>query len=436
MAARVQFDQTPAVDAVKAALAVVGVPVPVKACSPGGVVTGPLAFQGPVDLAQGLRRLGGDVVFTGAGFEVGCAMQHPPQVANVPSGNPLDPLLGSRSGVPQYSERSDPNAPLGAPFGNGSGGMAAQTMEVPQPIAEPPEVKMVQTHYVRGGRLIEMLKGLPGFQVLGDVDRVGPLLLIGPKGMMGEAVGIVQAVDQCPAKVEVQAAVLAKDAKDGSNRGLGLKLSTGNGNSFVGTDQTGVSAGFRINIPQLQAFITAERQRSGLIQLATLGGEVVQGEALTLNDGGEVPIRQQSVSSNGETRTGVTYKKTGHLLTIKVLAVGEFIVGEIEHEISTVGPATDLGPTFATRATKTTFRLRPYEPLALSLSGLQSASEGKTSGILFGRSNKDRSQSSGVLVLSLKPLSCALERDGVEPSSAPESPQGAREGATPPNVQG
>ena len=42
---------------------------------------------------------------------------------------------------------------------------------------------------------------------------------------MGEAVGIVQAVDQCPAKVEVQAAVLAKDAKDGANRGLGLALS-------------------------------------------------------------------------------------------------------------------------------------------------------------------------------------------------------------------
>jgi type II secretory pathway component GspD/PulD (secretin) len=401
-----QFDKTPALDALKASLALVGVPAPIKVCGPAGNITGTLTFVGPVDLAQGLRQLGGDVVFAPGQFLVGCTpkqvkpdarppITEPSQLvgimpgSNIPTGNPLEPSQGGSGYV-------------------GGGEPAVEPVAPP----EPPKTEIVRSRYTVGKRLTDMLAKVPGLAVVAEADRVGPVAFTGPEESVAEALKLFKAIDQCPTKIEVQASILVKQSSLSASRGFGVQLRLG-GNDFVlGGQATG--SGVSIDIPALSAFIAAAKDRSGLVQLSSLGGEVNEGDELELNDGGEVPIRGETIITDRDTRPSVSYRKTGHTLKVRVLSAGEFIVGELTHELSTVGTQTELGPTFGSRSTKTTFRLRPFEPLALSLSGLDGGREEKRRGILSSSKSSSRQTDSAVLVLAMRPLTCDLEADGVE----------------------
>ena len=398
-------------DALKASLAIVGVPAPVKVCGPGGNVTGTLTFTGPTDLAQGLRQLGGDVVFAPGQFLVGCTPKAKPVPITTPA--QLANLGVPASAIPYGSPVGAPGAvPVVGPAGGPAYAPGSQATAEPLPPPEPPTTEIVRSRYTLGKRLTEMLAKVPGLAVVAEADRVGPVAFTGPKESVSEALKLFRAIDTCPTKVEVQASILVKQTSLSASRGFGVQLRLG-GNDFVlGGQATG--SGVSIDIPQLSAFISAAKDRAGLVQLSSLGGEVNEGEELQLNDGGEVPIQGETIITDRDTRPSVTYRKTGHTLTIRILSVGDFIVGQLEHELSTVGNQTALGPTFGTRSTRTTFRLRPFEPLALSLSGLDGGRDEKHSGILSSSKSKSRETDSAVLVLALRPLSCELEATGVE----------------------
>jgi IMP dehydrogenase/GMP reductase len=253
----------------------------------------------------------------------------------------------------------------------------------------------------------------PGLSVLAEPDRVGPVAFSGSRTIVADALKLMAELDRCPTRVEVQASILVKGRTESASRGAGLQLRIG-GNDFVLGYANPSGAGISIDIPQLSAFIAAAKANAGFVQLSTIGGQLLEGSEIVLKDGSEVPIRGEAIVTDRETRQSVTYRSVGHNLTLRLQSVGDYLVGEVEHELSTLGATTDLGPTFGTRSTTTAFRVKPFEPLAISLSGLDGGHEERRKGILSAFTAKSRENASAVLILALKPLSCELELAGTE----------------------
>lgn len=368
-------------------------------------ITGKFSIDKASDLAQALAEAGRRVVIDGNGVLVvdcsaadqsaldpmGQYVSGPMSQAalgggNMPSGNPLDPRMGAAP-APGYG---------------------------PAVMRAPDEVfKALDTHYVTKKRL-GILEGL-GLKVLGDPDVPGPLLLVGPAKIIDEAEAYVRSVDVCPRQLRLEATVVTRANTRNRSRGFGLRI--GNDKAAIGTAGTADSL---IDLPLLQAFLSAKRETFELGTNASFKGYVLQGEEMKLTDGRDIPVRSATSVTDRETRQDIIYRTAGHQLSVKPLSLNDVdAVLLVGHSISAQGAVSDLGPSFNERATSSTFRLRYGEPIILSLSGQDTARRVHSRGILSRNDEFEAADGGSFLVLAVELDRCrAAEGESAQPKAA------------------
>lgn len=376
-------------------------------------ITGRFFIEVAADLEQALRQAGRALTFAPDGtwiVDCGAAAQigNDPlgnyvsgpiadaalNANSIPRGNPLDPNLGAQ----RYPDYSGPVAP---------------------PV-EPPAYRRVETHYVAKGKL-DFLEAL-GLKVLGNPDVPGPLLLVGPARIVDEAEDYIRAADICPRQLRVEATVITRANTRTRARKFGLRI--GNDRAAIGTAGEADSG---LNLPLLSAFLAANRGVFEAGTNATFRGRVLEGGELKLSDGQDVPVRAATSVTDRETRQDVIYRTAGHLLNIRAVALndGEAVL-IVEHSISALASASDLGPTFSTRSTSSSFRIEYGSPVILSLSGADSATRQRSRGILSRNDALEASDVGAFLLLAVQREGCGVAvGEDVQPKAAPHpSPVG------------
>lgn len=349
-----------------------------------GDVSGLLLEKGfPVEFVNGRYRVGcdqaSDELAGGAASSAGMAATAPFSAAilggdrSVPSGSPLDP---------------------------------GQAAYAPPPPPPPPTYHADRVRYRDPSRVIEVLSKIPGLSVIADPKVPGPLLMVGPASVVGEASKFLAAFDQCPAMAQVEATIVTSSNTLDRSRGFGLQLREP-GTSLIGTFDP--LAGATIAIPGLRLYLDGLRDTGEFRANGTLRARVLIGETVKVQDGSDVPVRSATSVTDRETRTDVVYRSTGNRMTVKLHAIEEgSAVLEIEHELSSQSGEGPLGPTFSTRSVSSLLRVQLGEPNLISLSGLDSASKVRSRGI-FSRSDATKAGKAGAfLVFAVERVPCAI----------------------------
>lgn len=268
------------------------------------------------------------------------------------------------------------------------------------------------TEWLDGSRIVAALGKLPGLSVLAQDGEPGPVLLSGPPAIVAIAADYIRAIDVCPLQLAFEASILTRNRSSGRTIAGGIQVHGGglSGSSFsIGSAPPSIS-GFAASIPGLRAFLDATAAEGRLDQSAVLRGRVVQGGELVLNDGREVAIRAGTQTTAVATTANVEYRAVGHNITLKPRVVGrDYVVVELQHQLSGVDSQTDLGPSFAARTTKTVMRVQPGRPEIVSLSGLDSDVHSRARGILSVDKVHSTTQVGAFLVFAVAVEPCSGE---------------------------
>ncbi|MGH6616184.1 hypothetical protein [Sphingomonas sp.] len=370
-------------------------------------ITGRFFVEVAADLEHAIREAGRQLTFALDGtWLVDCSAAN--QIANdpassyVPSPSPQEALRDGVSialGSTTDSERRAPYQP--------------QLVAPGQRVDD--TYRTVSTRYY-GRSKFDPLSAL-GLKVLGDPDVPGPLMLVGAASIVAVAENYVRSVDICPRQLRLEATVVTRSGTGKRDRSMGLRL----GNRRIGFGTAG-TADSGLNFPLLSAFLKANRGIFEAATNATFRGRVLEGSQLKLTDGQDVPVRAATSVTDRETRQDVIYRTAGHQLIVKPVSLDDTeAVLMVDHSISALSTASDLGPSFSTRSTSSLLRVRYREPIILSISGADTARREKSRGIL-SRSDALESANSGAFLL----LAVDLDRCGaavgedVQPKAAPQ----------------
>jgi hypothetical protein len=348
----------------------------VQVCSAADTpVTGRFRFTDAASVSGLLAEKGFPVSFDGVTVKVGCDQA-----------SHETPIAGFASGMPSGSPL-DPNLAAGAPY-------------VPPPT---PTFETVTAHYRDPSKLVTILSKLPGLSVIADPEIPGPLLLAGPASIVREAKAFMGLLDRCPDQLEIQALVVSSGEASERSRRVGIQFRA-SGDDLAGTfDPTSAAL---ITIPGLRAYLDASRSSANVRQNSSFTGRAMVGKTVSLVDGSELPIRAATSVTDRETRADVVYRSIGHKISVKVEALDEEAIVTVQHELSSLAGQTSLGPSFATRSTVTTMRVKLGDPVVVALAGTDLATKEKGRG-LFSRSDATTVNRSGVyLVFALKKLGC------------------------------
>jgi hypothetical protein len=389
-----------------------------KACG-AALVTGRFYIEVAQDLDHAIREAGRSLSFAADGtWLVDCSAAD--QIGNDPLGTyvskPLaDAALGN--GHPSYSRGLDPNSDAfkQAALNSYNGGQPLTAVPV-HPVVTPDRYRHLETHYVSKSKF-DFLEGL-GLKVLGNPDVPGPLMLVGPAKIVDEAEKYIRAADICPRQLRVEATVITRANTRTRGRKFGLRI----GNTKAGFGTAG-NAASGLNLPLLTAFLEANRGVFEAGTNATFRGRVLEGEELKLSDGQDVPVRAATSVTDRETRQDVIYRTAGHQLGIKAVSLndGEAVL-VVDHSISALANASDLGPTFSTRSTASSFRITYGSPVILSLSGSDAANRQKSRGILSRNDAMEAVDTGSFLLLAVQKEGCGVAvGEDVQPKAAPQT---------------
>lgn len=370
---------------------------PVKVCSSGDrLVTGRYSFDQPQQILR-LAVEGHPVQYDGTSFLVGCHL--PERVAL----SPQRPDLSASAGSPVV-----PSAAVSAPA---------------PPVSIPSAYLFARVRYRDPAMIVSTLAKLPGLSVIADPDVPGPLLLAGAASVVAQASRFLDALDKCPVQLEVEALVISSSEETARSRALGVQLRDA-GSFTVGSFDPLASA--VVTIPGLRVFLDADRSTGEFRQNASLKSRVVVGETLSLVDGQEVPVRASTSVTDRETRTDVVYRNVGHQLSLTLDAVDAEAIVTVEHSLSSQLASSQLGPSFATRSTKSTMRVPLGKAAVVALSGLDSASRDKSRGIFARSDRRSLGRSGSFLVFALSDVPCAggaAAGERPQPDAAPPAPR-------------
>lgn len=367
-------------------------------------ISGSFNIDAGPDVIQALAEAGRRVVVAADGtIEVDCSA----------SDTLADPLNG-------YVTQPLSQAVIGTPV---AGQGAVVTLgTTPQAVkTEPDEYRTVTTKRY-GREKFDPLEAL-GLRVLGDPDVPGPLMLVGPAKIVAVAEGYIRAVDVCPRQLLVEATVVTRSNSNKRERSMGVRIGSDSvGFGTAGTADTG------INLSLLSAFLEANRGIFEASSNSTFRGRVIEGAELKLADGQDVPVRSATTVTDRETRQDVVYRTAGHQLGIRAASLddGEAIL-IVDHSISALGSGSDLGPSFVSRSTSSSFRVRYREPVVISISGADSARREKARGILYRSDQISAATDGAFLVLAVDLDRCgAAAGEAVQPKAAPQRSRSTR----------
>lgn len=370
----------------------------VEVCNSGKrPVTGRFAFREPADIAGLLLEKGFPVEYTSGRLRVGCDQASAELAGGTVSG------LGAAASSPFAAAALGGDRPAGQPGAFSPSAPAAPIASAPPP--PPPVYRSERIRYRDPSKVIALLSKVPGLSVIADPDIPGPLLMVGPASIVGEASRFLAAFDQCPAMAQVEATIVTTSDRVDRSRGFGLQIREPGSSLIGGFDPL---AGATIAIPGLRVYLDGLRQTGEFRANGTLRARVLVGETVKVQDGSDVPVRSATSVTDRETRTDVVYRSTGNRMTVKLHAIEDgAAVLAIDHELSAQSGDGPLGPTFSTRSVTSLLRVSLGEANLISLSGLDSASKLRSRGI-FSRSDATAAAKAGAfLVFAVERVPCA-----------------------------
>lgn len=369
----------------------------VKVCNSGArPVTGRFNFREAGDVSGLLLEKGYPVQFTNGQFLVGCDQASAE-------------LAGGVTGAGVSATSPFSSAILGGPRSDPAGGGTYSPAPIAAPIAAapvvPPTYRTAEVRYRDPSKVIALLAKIPGLSVIADPDVPGPLLMVGPASVVGEAGRFLAAFDQCPAMAQVEATIVTSSLSADRSRAFGVQLREPGASRIGAFDAL---AGATISIPGLRVYLDGLRSTGEFRANGTLRARVLIGETVKVQDGADVPVRSATSVTDRETRTDVVYRATGNRMTVKLRSlVDNVAVLEIDHELSSQSGDGPLGPTFSSRAFTSLLRVNLGEPNLVSLSGLDSASKVRSRGI-FSRADATTAGKLGAfLVFAVERVPCA-----------------------------
>lgn len=365
----------------------------------GRTLSGYYTVTTPDQALASLKAAGADASLTGSTLNLGCSSS--PPAPGKPAAAPVAYAEGERPG--QTGTLSD-----GRPVVLGDRSFVPPREAAPDPDMEEVATRFY-TNFLPGKAFDDIVRKLPGLSVLADPDRPGPMIVMGPKKWVGQARAFIRELDACPVEVRITAAVVARSGSALASRAFGVRLDAFGGDLVAGATPP-IGGGVGIQLGPLQAVITGLRDRYRLEEVYSSQSRVLLGRALVLNDGAEVPVSTGEVLNANGAATAISYRNVGHSLTVLPLAhASGYVVGTIRHELSAQQGNNGVGPTFGSRRVETSFRVRPGEPVVMALSGLDTTSQSKTSGVFFSGKRNNQTEAGGFLVLTLEPEGCAAQ---------------------------
>lgn len=327
-------------------------------------VRGRFMFESQPQFIADLAAAGVDIVSTGDGIQIGCseAEEAPVPVAIAP---------------------------------------------VPQPEPEEPrrEITQVSTDFLALGDIQRLIAPFDQFNVSGPQFGPGLFALIGPEDQIEQVSQFVTLSDICPAMLHVEVAVMVDEefAEDFFNFGISIQnrsQSIGLAEAFAATQ------GIFVQMPELDVAIEKIKGNGEVVQFSRLSGLVNVGGQLVIRDGQDIPISGATVVQEETVTQSITYRSVGNNLTLTPTASGEEVFFTIDHEISTVGPDSVLGPTFSARRTTTVARWAEGEVFQIGLTGVQETRKSRSRGFLKRRRAKEHAEISAVLLAAFRQLPC------------------------------
>lgn len=281
-----------------------------------------------------------------------------------------------KASLPKLPESSRPSAPLVAPL-------------PPPPVPEPPPPPPPQSCMVyrfadRMPPDVSKLAASLGVQVATDDDSRS-VTLRGPEPDISRAYQAIAALDMGPESCAVEAWAVYVDRSLVKGWDLVAALQ-----SVAGAD-----LGLRIAPGRATLNLTGDEIAAALNVLADgVAVDVIQRPSMALlhakpalvESTQEVPVPTLSVSGNGVSQSGVTYRKVGLSLAVKPYFLGRDRVRlEITQSNGLVGPSVDIGnglqaPVFETQSVSSTVEISIGQ--AVVLGGVTSQRVTKTKGIL------------------------------------------------------
>lgn len=355
-------------------------------------VTGRFAFREAADVAGLLLEKGFPVEFVNGQYRVGC-----------------DQASAELAGGAASSAGMAATAPFAGAILGGDRPQSQPGGYVSAPAAPPPPPSIYRADRVRyrdPSKVIAVLSRIPGLSVIADPDVPGPLLMVGPASIVGEAEKFLAAFDQCPAMGQVEATIVTTSDRLDRSRGFGVQIREP-GSSLIGAFDP--LAGATVSIPGLRLYLDGLRETGEFRTNGTLRARVLLGETVKVQDGSDVPVRSATSVTDRETRTDVVYRSTGNRMTVKLIAIeAGTAVLSIEHELSAQSGDGALGPTFSTRSVTSLLRVNLGEANLISLSGIDTASKVRSRGI-FSRSDATTAAKAGAfLVFAVERVPCAI----------------------------
>lgn len=361
----------------------------VNVCSAADrLVSGRFDFRDAGSIAGLLMEKGYPVSFDGMALQVGCdqsSIETPLMGgafgSSIPRGNPLDPNM--TSGASSYA-----------------------------PVAPPPPLSFERAtaKYRDPSKLLAVLSKLPGLSVIADPEIPGPMLLAGPASIVKQAAAFMADLDRCPDQVEIEAIVVTSGEASDRSRAFGVQLRASS-SDLAGTFDPGSAA--LITIPGLRAFLDASRESSNVRQNSTFKGQVMVGHSVVMGDGNEIAIRAATSVTDRETRADVAYRQIGHRITVKLEALSDWAVVTVNHELSSVSGQSTLGPSFATRSTVTTMRVRLDQPTMIALAGTDLAQKTQSKGIFSRGDSTTTNRQGSYLVFAVRRVGCSVAGDAL-----------------------
>ena len=381
----------------------------VEVCNAGSrPVTGRFNFKEAADVSGQLSDKGFPVQFVNGKLRVGCD-QASTELAGGAATNAGMAATAPFANAILGGDRPDPRP----------GGYAAPV--APAVVAPPPPPAVYRSERIRyrdPSKVLALLAKVPGLSVIADPDVPGPLLMVGPASIVGEASKFLASFDQCPAMAQVEATIVTSSGRLDRSRAFGLQIREPGSSLIGGFDPL---AGATVAIPGLRLYLDGLRQTGEFRSNGTLRARVLVGETVRVQDGADVPVRAATSVTDRETRTDVVYRSTGNRMTVKLHAIedGSAVIA-IEHELSAQSGTGPLGPTFSTRSVTSLLRVNLGEANLVSLSGLDTASKVRSRGI-FSRSDATAAAKDGAfLVFAVERVPCA-GGPGRERSERPEA---------------